>query len=78
MYDEPDDDYMTTEQAIDAGWLDPDEVDGIRKLVEMRDIDPRVGDRNDAILILLASRLGVIEDTDPHVLWAEQLLKPPA
>ena len=35
MYDEPDDDYMTSDQAIQNGWIDPDTAGEIRALVKL-------------------------------------------
>lgn len=86
-YYEPDDDGGSFEAAYDAGFWSPDEIDELREIVklwEFPDPFPQVGNRNDAIFILLDYKLRAEPVThgpdgkplpkDPHIIWAETLL----
>lgn len=83
MYDDgPGDDYMTTEQAFDAGWLGPEDADEIRELIAKVDLTtPRPGDRALAVLVMLDYKLNataevVMSPPDPTLIWARSLLYP--
>lgn len=57
MYDDgPDDDYMTSEQACEAGWLTPDDADELRDLIRHLDI-PEEPTRGLAAIVLLENLL---------------------
>lgn len=61
MYpEEPDDDYRTPEQMLDAGWISEDVVERIRELlkqIEYPDPFPRPGSRSDAAMILIEQEI---------------------
>lgn len=79
-YDEPDDDYMTPEQALDSGWLDPDELEVLRALLKRAVLDPKAGDINTAVLIMLDNQLNAPpanSPDDPYVVWARHMLEQP-
>jgi hypothetical protein len=74
-YYEPDDDYMTSEEAAEAGWIDPDTAaDLVAYINQVEFHDPRPGSKSDAALIMIAMTLGQIPQDDPHVMWARTLL----
>lgn len=79
--DDAGDDYMTSEQAYEMGWMDNDDVAELRTLVkhfELSDPFPRPGNRNDAILVLLDHKLNpptTSAPEDPNVTWAKLLLR---
>lgn len=77
MHDEPEDDYMTPEQASEAGWLDPDEAADIRALLSRVDLTkPEMGNRAFAVLVLIDQRINTKPEIerigrDPTLVWAE-------
>lgn len=71
-----DDGDFETDHLIDAGWWIPDDVQELRDLLKFVDLsEPRPGNRSDAALILINAKLNDVPDTDPHVVWAQILLK---
>lgn len=79
-FDNFDSDYMTTEQACDAGWLTPDDVDNLRDIIKTVDISqPAPDDRAMAALILIDLHLNPRPEierigTEPNIVWARALL----
>lgn len=83
---EPDDDDLG-ERAGEAGYLDPDTVDQLRKLLNQVEMQTRPGNKSDAALVMIEHLLnppqaiyfvegGIKEPIeDPNVTWAKILLK---
>lgn len=76
MYDEVDD-YGTSEQYLESGWLTPDTADTLRTLLKFVDMDVRPGNKSDAALVLIEYELSTYarDENDPHLVWARHLMK---
>lgn len=56
--DGPDDDYMTTDQALDSGWLTPEDAEELCDILKGFDLThPKPGNREWAALILFQNKL---------------------
>ena len=77
-YYEDDYDDRGDEQRLEAGWMTSEDVETLRALLNFVDrSDPRPGNKSDAALILLDYQLSTKpwDENDPHLVWAQHLLK---
>jgi hypothetical protein len=69
--DGPDDDYMTTEQAVDNGWMMPDDVDLLKALVKHLEDHPDPNHPHNAALLLIRWTL----EPMPEIEGSDQAVK---
>lgn len=84
-WDEPYDDGSAFDAALEAGWWSDEDVTELRDLLkhyEFPDPFPRLGNRNDAIMVLLDHKLNPPDARlhppgyeEPLITWAKTILK---
>lgn len=75
--DDYDDGYRKPEDLLEDGWLEGDTADEIRRLLRLVEFGPVPGSKSNAALVMIDYHLRTkdVDENDPTLVWARQLLK---